>query len=189
MDFVSGFPLTQSKHDSVWVIVDRLTKSTHFLPMWLDYSMDRLAEMYVSEIVRLHGIPLSIVYDRDPRFTSRFWKELQLALGTRLNFSPTFHSQTDRQLERVIQVLEDMLRGCVLDFPESWDRYSPFIEFSYNNSYHTSIGMAPYEALYGRKCRTPACWTDLNEHKVIGPDIVKETEKKSLDHSTKIKSC
>ena len=95
MDFVSGFPLTQQKHDSVWVIVDRLTKSAHFIPVRIDYSMDRLPELYVDEIVRLHGVPLSIVSDRDPRFTSRFWKELQLALGTRLNFSTAFHPQTD----------------------------------------------------------------------------------------------
>ena len=97
-------------------------KSTHFLLVRLDYSMDRLAELYVNEIVRLHGIPLSIVSDRDPRFKSRFWKELQSTLGTRLNFSTAFHPQTDGQSERVIQVLEDMLRGCVLDFPRSWDR-------------------------------------------------------------------
>ena len=91
MDFVSGFPLTQRKHDVVWVIMDRLTKSAHFLPVRLDYSMDHLAELYVSEIFRLHGIPLSIVSDRDPRFTSRFWKELQSAFGTILNFSIAFH--------------------------------------------------------------------------------------------------
>ena len=91
MDFVSGFPLTQRKHDAVWVIVDRLTKSAHFLPVRLDYSMDRLAELYVIEIIILHGIPLSIVFDRDPRFTSRFWKELQSAFGTRMNFSTAFH--------------------------------------------------------------------------------------------------
>ena len=91
--------------------------------------MDRLAKMYVSEIVRLDGIPLSIVYDRAPRFTSRFWKEIQSALGTRLNFSTTFHPQTDGQSERVIQVLEDMLQGCVLGFPGSWDRYIPLMEF------------------------------------------------------------
>ena len=95
MDFVSGFPHTQKKHDAVWVIVDRLTKSGHFLLVRLDYSMDHLAEIYVSEIVRLHGIPLSIVSDRDPQFTSRFWKELQSAFGTRLNFSTAFHPQTD----------------------------------------------------------------------------------------------
>ena len=91
MDFVSGFPPTQQKHDSVWVIVDRLTKSTHFIPIRIDYSMDRLAELYVNEIMRLHGVLMSIMSDRDPHFTSRFWKELQSALGTRLNFSTTLH--------------------------------------------------------------------------------------------------
>ena len=178
MDFVSCFPLTQRKHDAVWVIVDRLTKSAHFLPVRLDYSMDRLAELYVSEIVRLHGIPLSIVSDRNPRFTSRFWKKLQSAFSTRLNFSTAFHPQTDGQSERVIQVLEDMLRGCVLDFPGSWDRYIPLMEFAYNNSYQSSIGMAPNEALYGRRCRTSMCWTELHEHTIIGPDLVKDAEKK-----------
>ena len=158
--------------------MDKLTKSDHFLSVRLDYSMDCLAELYVSEIVRLYGIPLSIVFDRDPWFTSRFYKELQSVFGTRLNFNIAFHPQIDGQFERVIQVLEDMLRGCVLDFPRSWDRYIPVMEFSYNNSFQSSIGMAPYEALYGRKCRTPVCWTELNEHKVIGTDIVIYTEEK-----------
>ena len=119
--------------------------------------MDRLAEMYVNEIVHLHGTPLLIVSDCDPWFTSRYSKELQLALGTRLNFSPTFPPQIDGQFERVIRVLEDILWGCVLDFLGSWDRYIFLMEFAYNNSYQTSIGMAPYEALYGRKCKTPIC--------------------------------
>ena len=135
-------------------------------------------ELYVSEIIRLHGVPLSIVSDRDPRFTSRFWKELQSALGTKLKFSTTFHPQIDGQLERLIQVLEDMLRGCVMEFSGSWDRYIPLMKFAYNNSFQSSIGMTPYEVLYGRKCRTPVCWTELNEHKVIGPDIVNDTEEK-----------
>ena len=160
------------------MIVDRLTKSAHFILVRIDYSMDRLVELYVEENVRLHGVPLSIVSDRDPRFTSRFWKELQSALGTRLNFSTTFHLQTDGQFERLIQVLEDMLRGCVMEFTRSWDRYIPLIEFAYNNSYQSSIGMTPYEALYGRRCRIPVCWTKLNDQKVIGPDIVKDTEEK-----------
>ena len=95
MDFVSGFPLTQQKHDSVWVIVEKLTKLAHFIPVRMDYSMDRLAELYVEEIVRLHGVPLSIVSNRDLCFTLRFWKELQSALGTKLNFSITFHPQID----------------------------------------------------------------------------------------------
>ena len=157
MDFVSGFPLTQRKHNAVWVIVDKLTKSAHFLPVRLDYSMDRLAELYVSEIVRLHGIPLSIVSDRDPWFTLRFWKELQSTFGIILNFSTVFHPQIDGQSKRVIQVSEDMLWGYVLDFPGSWDRYIPLMEFAYKNSYQCSIDLAPYEALYGRRCRTPMC--------------------------------
>ena len=101
------------------MIIDKLTKLAHFLPVRIDYSMDRLAELYVDEIVRLHGVPLSIVSDRDPRFTSRFWKELQSALGTRLNFNTTFHPPTDGQSERLIQVLEDMLWGCVMEFTGS----------------------------------------------------------------------
>ena len=140
--------------------------------------MDCLAELYVSEIVRLHVIPLLIVFDCDPRFMSRFWKELQSTFGMRMNFSTAFHQQTYGQSERVIQLLEDMFRSCVLDFPGSWDRYIPLMEFAYNNNYHFSIGMAPYKALYGRRCRTPMCWTELDEHKIIGPDLVKDTEEK-----------
>ena len=119
MDFVVGLPLTGRRHDSVWVVVDRLTKSAHFLPVRTDYSLDKLAELYIKEIVRLHGIPVTIISDRDPRFTSRFWGKLQEALGTRLNFSTVFHPQTDGQSERVIQILEDMLRSCVIDLEGS----------------------------------------------------------------------
>ena len=103
MDFVVGLPLTGRKHDSVWVVVDRLTKSAHFLPVRTDYSLDKLAELYISEIVRLHGIPISIISDRDLRFTLRFWGKLQEALGTLLNFSTAFHPQTDGQSEKVIK--------------------------------------------------------------------------------------
>ena len=116
--------------------------------------------------------------DLDLRFTSRFWKELQSTFGTRLNSSTTFHRQTDGQFERVIQVLEDILRGCVLHFPRSWDRYIPLMEFAYNNGYQSSIGMAPYGALYGRRCRNPVCWTELDEHKIISHDLVKDMEEK-----------
>ena len=121
MDFVVKLPLIGRKHDSVWVVVDRLTKSAHFIPVRTNYSLNKLAELYISEIVRLHGIPISIISDRDPRFTSRFWGNLQEALGTQLNFSTTFHPQTDGQSERVIQVLEDMLRSCVIDYKGSWE--------------------------------------------------------------------
>ena len=109
MDFVCGLPRTSKNHDAVWVVVDRLTKSTHFIPIRMNYSLNKLAELYVNEIVRLHGVPVSIVSDRDLRFTSRFWGSLQKALGTKLNFSTAFHPQTDGQSERTIQILEDML--------------------------------------------------------------------------------
>ena len=178
MDFVSGLPLTPSKKDAIWVVVDRLTKSAHFIPVRIDYSLDKLAELYISQIVKLHGVPISIISDRDPRFTSRFWKKLQDALGTKLHFSTAFHPQTDGQSERIIQILEDMLRCCILEFEGTWERYLPLIEFAYNNSFQSSIKMAPYEALYGRKCRTPLYWTELSENRIHGVDLIKETEQK-----------
>ena len=138
--------------------MDRLTKSAHFLFLSMRYPFEKLAQLYIKEIVRLHGIPSSIVSDRDPRFTSRFWTSLQQALGTKLRLSSAYHPQTDGQTERTIQSLEDLLRACVIEDRGNWDKILPLIEFTYNNSYHSSIGMAPYEGLYGRKCRTPLCW-------------------------------
>ena len=148
--------------------------------------MEQLAETYIREIVRLHGIPKSIVSDRDSKFTSTFWKSVHRSLGTQLNFSTAFHPQTDGQSERTIQTLEDMLRACVLDFQGSWSKYLPLVEFAYNNSYQDTIGMAPYEALYGCKCQSPIHWHEAGERKFmlkgikegdlhIGPDIVAET--------------
>ena len=178
MDFITKLPTTRDKHDSIWVIVDRLTKSAHFIPIKETYSVAQLAQIYVDEIVCRHGIPLNIISDRDGRFVSRFWESLQSALGTQLNLSTAYHPQTDGQSERTIQTLEDMLRSCVLDFGGNWDRHVPLIEFSYNNSYHTSIGMAPFEALYGRKCRSPICWNEIGETQITGPEMVQETTDK-----------
>ena len=175
MDFVSGLPRTTTGYDAVWVIVDRLTKSAHFLPIRTTYSVDKLAELFIKEIVRLHGVPLSIVSDRDTRFTSRFWQRLHDGMGSRLKFSTAFHPQTDGQSERTIQILEDMLRASVLDFQGSWSRYLPLIEFAYNNSYQATIGMAPYEALYGRKCRSPVHWDEVGENKLVGPEMLEQT--------------
>ena len=163
MDFVMGLPLTQRKHDAIWVIVDRLTKSAHFIAMRNTWTLDQLARAYLEEIVQLHGVPSSIVSDRDTRFQSGFWQKLQEAFGTLLRFSTAFHPATDGQTERTIQTLEDMLQACTLDSKGAWDEQLALIEFSYNNSYHASIGMAPYEALYGRKRRTPLCWQEIDE--------------------------
>ncbi|KAI3758645.1 hypothetical protein L6452_06213 [Arctium lappa] len=178
MDFITKLPRTRKGHDAIWVIVDRLTKSAHFLPIRGDYKMERLAQMYIDEIVSRHGVPVSIISDRDSRFTSRFWQSLQKALGTRLDLSTTYHPQTDGQTERIIQTLEDMLRACAIDFGGSWDQHLPLVEFSYNNSYHASIRCAPYEALYGRKCRLPLGWIEVGDNQLIGTDIVQETTDK-----------
>ena len=135
MNFVSGLPWTQSGHDSIWVIIDCLTKSAHFLPIKKTSSMEKLAKLYVKDIVRLYSAPTTIVSNRDPRFTSRFWPSLQTILGTKLKFSIAFHLQTDGQSKRTIQILEDMLRSCVMEFKGNWDEHLPLAKFAYNNSY------------------------------------------------------
>ncbi|GJX73563.1 putative reverse transcriptase domain-containing protein [Tanacetum coccineum] len=142
MDFVTKLLRISSGHDTIWVIVDRLQRVAHFLPMRKDYKMDRLARLYLNEIVARHGVPILIISDRDSRFTSRFWQSMQEALGTRLDMSTAYHPQTDSQSERTIQTLEDMLRACVLDFEGSWDVHLLFVEFSYNNSFHSSVRCA-----------------------------------------------
>ncbi|GKD53941.1 putative reverse transcriptase domain-containing protein [Tanacetum coccineum] len=134
MDFVTKLPRTSSGHDTIWVI-----------------------------IVARHGVPISIISDRDSRFTSRFWQLMQEALGTRLDMSMAYHPQTDGQSEHTIQTLDDILRACVLDFGGSWDVHLPLVEFSYNNSYHSTVRCAPFEALYSRKCRSPIMWTEVGE--------------------------
>ncbi|GJS81848.1 putative reverse transcriptase domain-containing protein [Tanacetum coccineum] len=155
MDFITKLPKTTNGYDTIWVIVDRLTKSAHFLSIRETDPMEKLMKLYMKEVVTRHGVPVSIISDRDGRFTSLFWQVLHKALGTRLDMSTAYHPETDGQSERTIQTLEDMLRACVLDFRKNWDRHLPLVEFSYNNSYHTSIKAAPFEAMYGRKCRSP----------------------------------
>ncbi|WRX21060.1 Integrase [Theobroma cacao] len=178
MDFVLGLPRTQRGNDAIWVIVDRLTKSTHFLTIHSTYSIEKLAQLYIDEIVRLHRVPISIVSDRDPRFTSRLRPKFQEALRTKLKFSTTFSPQTDGQLERTIQTMEDMLRAYVMDFLGSWDRHLPLVEFAYNNSFQSSIGMALYEALYGRKCCIPLCWDEVGERKLVSVELIDLTNDK-----------
>jgi IS30 family transposase len=152
MDFITGLPLTPKKKDMIWVIVDRLTKSAHFLAVNQNDSGEKLVNLYVQEIMSKHGVPKTIVSDRGSIFTLAFWNQLHEALGSRLDFSTAYHPQTGGQTERTNQILEDMLRACALDFGGSWEEHLPLAEFSYNNSYQSSIQMAPFEALYGRKC-------------------------------------
>ncbi|GKF38690.1 putative reverse transcriptase domain-containing protein, partial [Tanacetum coccineum] len=154
MDFVTKLPRTSSGYDTIWVIIDRLTKSAHFLPMREDYKIERLARLYLNEI------------------------SMQEALGTRLDMSTAYHPQTDGQSQRTIQTLEDMHKACVLDFGGSWDVHFSLVEFSYNNNYHSSVRCMPFGALYGRKCRSPIMWAKVSQGHLIGPELVQETTKK-----------
>ncbi|TYJ96577.1 DNA/RNA polymerases superfamily protein [Cucumis melo var. makuwa] len=163
MDFLFGLPRTSSGHDGIWVIVDRLTKTVRFISIKVTSTLDQLARLHVDKIVSQYGVLVSIVSDRDPSFTSKFWPSLQKTMGIGLKFSTSFHPQIDGQSERTIQTLEDMLRACVLQLKGSWDTHLPLMEFAYTNSYLSSIGMALYEALYGRPCRSPVCWNEVGE--------------------------
>jgi hypothetical protein len=152
MDFIVGLPLTSHRHNAILVIVDKLTKSDHFIPIRDTYDVTDVARVFLSEVIRFHGIPKNIISDRDSKFTSRFWTSLQLAFGTQLNLSTTYHPETDGKIERVNQVMEDMLRIYVMDNQTQWEKYVPFVEFAYNNSYHSSIEIPPYEAFVNVLC-------------------------------------
>ena len=179
MDLITGLPVARGRSNNViWVIMDRLTKVAHLLVIRDTDKTETLAELYIDQIVRLHGVPGNTISDRDPRFTAAFWRALQGALGRKLHISTAFHLETDGQTERTIRTLEDMLRLCILDWAGTWENYLPLVEFSYNNSYHASIAMSPYEELYGRPCRTPLCWTEVGERRLFGPGIIKETLEK-----------
>jgi len=175
---VAGLPRTPKGRDAIWVVVDRLSKVAHFIPYRSTNSASDLAPIYMREIVRLHGVPKTIVSDRDAKFVSKFWESLQSALGTNVILSTAFHPRTDGQSEHTIQTLEDMLRSCVLSWKGSWEEHLPLVEFAYNNSYHASIRCAPFDALYGRKCRSPLCWEAVGEKVALGPDwVLRMTER------------
>ncbi|GJY12113.1 putative reverse transcriptase domain-containing protein [Tanacetum coccineum] len=151
MDFFTNLPKSSQGYNTIWVIVDRLTKSAIFVPMRETDPLEKLTRMYLKEVVTRHGIPVSIICDRDPRFASHFWRSLQKALGTSLAMSTAYHPETDGQSKRTIQTLKHMLRACVIDFGKGWINHLPLVKFSYNNSYHASIKAAPFEALYDLK--------------------------------------
>ncbi|WVZ89998.1 hypothetical protein U9M48_036336 [Paspalum notatum var. saurae] len=167
---------TQKGYNSIWVVVDRLTKVAHFIPVNTTYSGARLAKLYISRIICLHGVPKRIISDRGSQFTSRFWEQLHDSLDSKLRFSTAYHPQTDGQTERTNQILEDMLRVCAIQYGTNWDKSLPYAEFSYNNSYQASLKKSPFEALYGRRCRTPLFWNQVGEKQVFGPDLIKDAE-------------
>ncbi|WVZ94041.1 hypothetical protein U9M48_039983 [Paspalum notatum var. saurae] len=166
MDFIVGLPRTQKGYNSIWVVVDRLTKVAHFIPVNTTYSGANLAELYISRIVCLHGVPKRIISDRGSQFTSRFWEQLHDSLDTKLRFNTAYYPQTDGQTERTNQILEDMLRACAIQYGTSWDKCLPYAEFSYNNSYQASLKKSP----------TPLFWNQTGEKQVFGPDIIRDAE-------------
>jgi hypothetical protein len=174
IDFIVGLPHTQAGYDSLWVIVDCLTKVAHFVPVKTTYSGAKLVELYMSRIMCLHGVPKNIVSDRGSQFTSKFWEKLHESMDTKLNFSSAYHLQMDGQTD---QILEDMLMACALKYRKSWDKSLPYAEFLYNNSYQASIEMAPFEALYGWQCRTPLFWSQTRESQVFGPEVLRDAKK------------
>jgi transposase InsO family protein len=150
MDLYVGLPMTAHKFDLIWVIVDRLSKSTHFIPIRTRYDAQKYTKNYIAHVLCLHRVSKMIIFDRGSQFIASFWEQLHASLGTHLIHSLAYHPQTVGQIERINQILEDMLRACVLEQPGSWDQNLPSAEFSYNNSFRESLKMAAFEVLYGR---------------------------------------
>ncbi|WVZ80244.1 LOW QUALITY PROTEIN: hypothetical protein U9M48_027736 [Paspalum notatum var. saurae] len=177
MDFIVGLPRTQKGYNSIWVVVHRLTKVAHFIPVlsWLSCTSPELSvckaclrELYLIE------------------FTSRFWEQLHDLLNTKLRFSTAYHPQTDGQTERTNQILEDMLRACAIQYGTCWDKCLPYVEFSYNNSYQASLKKSSFEALYGKRFRTPLFWNQTGEKQIFGPDIIQDTEQQLRSPSREV---
>ena len=172
MDFITGLPMTWRQHDSIMVVVDKLTKEAHFTPVKSTHKTDDIAKIFMKEIFKLHGLPKVIVSNSDVHF--QFLEGVVADLGTKLNFSTASHPQTNGKIERVNQVLEDMLHMYVMEKPTKWEDYLHLVEFAYNNGQQSSLGMSLYEALYGRRCRTLVTWDNLVNRIVLGPQFLKE---------------
>ena len=162
MDFVTGLPKVSGGFDSIFVVVDKLTRVAHLIPIRTTATAADIAQIFVKEIVRLHGIPARIISDRDAKFTSKFWMAMFQSLGTLLNLSLAYHPKTDGQIERVNQVIEDMLRSYCSQQPQLWIKFLPLVEFAYNSSFHRSLQMSPFKALYGQDCLIPLRFADPN---------------------------
>jgi hypothetical protein len=183
MDFITGLPRTNKQHDSIMVVVEKLTKGAHFLPVKTTHTTTNIADIFMKEIVRLHRIPRTIVSDIDTKFTSNFWRGLLKGFGTNLFFSTTYHPQKYGKTERVNRIIEDMLRMYVMDKPSKWEDYLHLVVFAYNNGYQASLRMSSFEALYGRKCNTPVSWDNPADRVVLGLELLKDME----DQVVKIK--
>jgi hypothetical protein len=176
MDFITGLRKSTKQNNAIMVVVEKLSKSAHFLPVNSTCKAIDIANIFMKEIFRLHGMPKEIVSDRDTKFTSSFWKYLMAGFETKLFFSTTYHPQNDVQTERVNQILEDMLWMHAMHQPKKWEDYLPLVEFAYNNDYQESFKMSPFESLYVRQCKIPISWSNPVDIITIRPDMLKEME-------------
>ena len=177
MDFITALPKVARNFDSIFVVVDRLTKVAHLIPTQTTASTSNIAQLFVKEIVRLHGIPARIISDRDAKFTSKFWTAMFQSLGTLPDLSSAYHLETDGQTKRVNQVIEDMLRSYCSQQPRLWLKFLPLVEFAYNSSPHRSLGMSPFKALYGQECLVPYRFADPNLHVPAAKDTLEEMDR------------
>jgi transposase InsO family protein len=183
MDFIMGLPRTAKLHDSIMVVVDKLTKTAHFIPLKTTHKAVDVVDILIKEVAQLHEIPKTIVSNRDPKFTSNFRKGFFKGFRTNLNFSTSYHPESNGKTEKVNKVIEDILRMYVMDKPSRWEDCLDLVEFTYNNGYHASLNMSPFEALYGRKCNNLVSWDNPADRTVVGPELLKEME----DQMIKIK--
>ena len=175
MDFITSLPRSSKGNTQIFVVVDRLSKMAHFIPCKKAASAVDVASLFMQHVFKIHGLPKSIVSDRDPKFTGNFWTSLFKSLGTNLLFSSAYHPQTDGQTERVNQILEEMLRHYIQSRLASWEDYLPLVEFAYNNSFHSAIGMTPFQAAYGHAPIMPTNF--LLQHKVaLADQLVQEMQ-------------
>jgi hypothetical protein len=180
MDFIMVFPRTGKRHDSIMVVVDKLTKYAHFIPIKTTHKAADVVDIFMKEVARLHRIPKTIVSNRDPKFTSNFWKGFFKGFRMNLNFSTTYHPESDGQKKRVNSVREDMLRMYVMEKPSKWEDYLNLVEFAYKNGYQESLKMIPFEALYDRRCNTLVRWDNPTDITVVGLELLKEMEDQML---------
>ena len=173
MDFITGLPKSTKQNDAIMVVVEKLSKSAHFIPIKSTCKAIDIANIFMKEIFRLHGMPKEIVSDRDTKFPSNVWRSLMVSLETKFLFSIAYHPQTDGQKERVNQIVEDMIMMHVMHQPKKWEDYLPLVEFAYNNGYQESLKMIPFEALYGRQCKIPINWSNPVDRITIGPNMLK----------------
>jgi hypothetical protein len=175
MDFIIGFPRTSKQRDSIMVVVDKLTKVAHFIPLKTTHKKANVVDICMREIARLHGISMTIVSNKDSKLTLMFWKGLFKGFGMNLNFNTAYHLESNGQAERVNQVIEDILRMYVMDKPSKWEEYLHLVEFPCNG-YQASLKMSPFEALYGRKCYNLVSWDNLADRSMVRPELLKEME-------------